>query len=77
MRFVERLNLKMKQNKTGIKLCLPPDVGRKYGAPSGRCQGGNGYVYKCNRKLDGVICVLSYDEEELLKMINSEINVGK
>lgn len=48
----------MQRNKTGIKLCLPPDAERNYGVPSGRCQGGNGYVYKCKRKSDGVICAV-------------------
>ena len=37
---------------------LPRDAGRKYGIPSDRCQGGNGYVYKCKRKSDGVICAV-------------------
>lgn len=60
--------------------CLPPDVERKYGTPCGTRQGGNGYVYKCVRKVDGVTCAVkvlknSYDEGR--ERFRREIKVAK
>lgn len=48
----------MQKTKIRIVHTLPPDVGQKFGTPCGRCQGGNGYVYKCRRKSDGAICAV-------------------
>lgn len=59
---------------------LPRDAGRKYGIPSDRCQGGNGYVYKCRCISDGVMCavkVLKNLHGDARERFRREIKVAK